>query len=149
MPKSRLKSLAADDSQGMLQPMRAGSEHEVVDNQLSAPFEQIRETNVSLRAVEDVRLLDSDHRLPAALGGKSVASARRGLLLRHERIMRAAPFGLRNDRGKDERLGRETFASHGFLLQFGAMACCSSAMSSFFMVSTARMRRSAALASWL
>jgi hypothetical protein len=44
-------------------------EHEVVEDELLAAIEQVAQACLALRTLEDVVLLDSDHRLPATLGG--------------------------------------------------------------------------------
>jgi hypothetical protein len=56
-----------------------GAEHDVLDDQLAAATEQPGELSRSLRGLEDVLLLDPDHRESAPLGIERVPPA--GLLL--------------------------------------------------------------------
>src|SRR5262249_33620934 len=43
-----------------------GIEHEMVDNQLAAPVEQVEQTRLAIWPFEGVFLLDLDHRQPAS-----------------------------------------------------------------------------------
>jgi hypothetical protein len=78
--------------------VHAGREHEVIDEQLPAAFEQVEQACLAVRAVEHVILFDAQHRLPAALGGQRVARAGRLLLQREHPFLRGLPFLRRNDR---------------------------------------------------
>jgi hypothetical protein len=64
-------------------PLDAGGEHEVVEDELAAALEQVEEALGTVRPLEDVVLVDPDHRQPAALGGQRVPRPG-GLLLLHE-----------------------------------------------------------------
>src|SRR3954469_4696121 len=44
-----------------------GREHEVADNELATPLKQVEQAGLPVRTLEDVLLLDPDHRQPAAL----------------------------------------------------------------------------------
>jgi hypothetical protein len=77
----------------------------VIEDELAPPLEHVEEPRFPVRALEHVALLDSHHWLAAAFGGKRVAGAHCGLLLRHERVVRGFPFGGRNDAGKGFRGG--------------------------------------------
>src|SRR3712207_9520068 len=46
----------------------AGIEHEVIDDKLATPFEQIEQTRPAVRAFEGVFLVDLDHRQLTPLG---------------------------------------------------------------------------------
>ena len=71
------------------------SEHEVVEEQLPAPLEEIEQRRLAVRPVEDVVLVDPHPRKPAALGGERVARTGGFLLLGEERVPRCLPFRLR------------------------------------------------------
>src|SRR6516165_3980094 len=73
------------------------TEHEVIDDQLTAAVEQLRQGRVSLRALEYISLV---HALPgqlAALLAQPIAQARELLLLDQELLARSDPFVVRND----------------------------------------------------
>jgi hypothetical protein len=63
-----------------------GTEHEVVDEQLSAALEQIEQGRLAVRALEDVGLVDENPRQPAAVGGERIACAR-GFLFPGEQLV--------------------------------------------------------------
>ena len=67
--------------------------------QLAAAFEQIEQAHLAVRAVEDVVLLDLDHRLPAALRGERVARLHVRLLLGEQGVVGDLPFLARDDLG--------------------------------------------------
>jgi hypothetical protein len=71
----------------------AGREHEVVEDALAATREEIEQTGLAVRALEDVGLVDRDHRLPAALGGERVSRPGRFLLLGEELLVSHLPLG--------------------------------------------------------
>src|SRR5256886_6797362 len=85
-------------------PVAAGvlvrAEHEVIEEQLPAPFEEIEQLGLAFRPDEDVLLLDVRPRKPAALGGERVPRARGFLLLDEQRVPRRLPFLRRDDRWK-------------------------------------------------
>jgi hypothetical protein len=58
----------------------------MIDDQLSASVEQFEQARLVLGTLEDVVLLDPDHRQPAALGGKCV-SRPGGLLLLDKQLL--------------------------------------------------------------
>src|SRR5262245_64922898 len=76
----------------------AWSEHEVVDEQLGSPVEQLRERLLAVVGVEAVLLLDRDPGQLASLPGEVVADP--GVLLfAHEKpIARGKPFFAWSDR---------------------------------------------------
>jgi hypothetical protein len=74
-------------------------EHEVVENQLPSPLEEVDEGRLPSRPVEDVVLLDSNHWQPAALGSERVSFSRGLFLLGQERVVRFLPLG-RRDNGR-------------------------------------------------
>src|SRR5439155_9942814 len=74
--------------------------HEVVEEQLPAPFEEIEQRGLALRPVEDVLLLDVHPWQRAALDGERVPRARCVLLLDEQRVPRRLPFLRRDDRWK-------------------------------------------------
>jgi hypothetical protein len=71
-----------------------GTEHEVVDEQLSAALEQIEQGGLAVRALEHVRLVDEDARQPATLGGERIACARGFLFLGEELVASRLPLVL-------------------------------------------------------
>src|SRR5919106_4225517 len=77
-----------------------GSEHEVVDDQLAAPVEQIEQARHAVRAFEDVALLKPDHRQRAALGGQRVSRPRGFLLLDQKPVASGLPLRRRYDSRK-------------------------------------------------
>src|SRR5437763_384492 len=66
-------------------------EHEVVEEQLTASLEEVGQARLSVRAVEDVVLVDPDSRQPAALGGERVACPGGFLFLGKKRVVRCLP----------------------------------------------------------
>jgi hypothetical protein len=56
-------------------------EHEVVHDQLPAAVEQVEQRHRAARSVEDVLLVDADHRESASLGAPPVPGAGEVLLL--------------------------------------------------------------------
>src|SRR5262245_11789362 len=72
-------------------------EHEVVEDELAAPLEQIDERRAPFGTFEHVLLVDLRHGRPAALGGKRIALASRLLFLREQFLMCGKPVGLRYD----------------------------------------------------
>jgi hypothetical protein len=60
-------------------PLRA--EHEVVDDELASPFEQVGESFIAARRIEDIVLFDFNPGKLAAFGGNRVALVRELLLL--------------------------------------------------------------------
>ena len=63
-----------------------------VDDQLTAPSEQVEQARFALRSVERVRLLHEHPRHSPALGGKRVTRAGEGLLLHEELLARSLPL---------------------------------------------------------
>src|SRR5262245_66680487 len=82
-----------------------GPEHEVVEQELAAPVEEVYEPRLPVRALEHVVLRDLHPRQAAALGRERVVSARELLLLRTEPLERRLPF-LPSD---DPRTGHSRF----------------------------------------
>src|SRR5205814_179236 len=75
-------------------------EHEVVDEQLPAPLEEVEQARLAGGTVEDVGLVDPDHWQPAALGRERVSCLGGVLFLGKERLPRCLPFRFRDDLGK-------------------------------------------------
>ena len=69
-----------------------GVEHEVVDDQLRTAFEDAGERHLPVRAVEDVVLLDLDHRQIATFDVEGVAGTCQLFLLLQELEARGAPI---------------------------------------------------------
>src|SRR5438067_12412650 len=67
-------------------------EHEVIEEQLPAALEEVEQRRLSVRTVEDVALVDPDHRQPATLRRDRVSGARGLLFLRKQRISRGLPL---------------------------------------------------------
>ena len=68
----------------------ARAEHEVVDDQLPAPVEQVRETDLAVGSRELVVLFDKHHRQSPALSREGVQRSR-GLLLLDEQLLAGRP----------------------------------------------------------
>ena len=78
--------------------VHAGLVEEAVDDQLTAPLEQVEQARRAVRALEAVVLLDGHPRHPAALGGQRVAGAGQLLLLDQQLLARGLPLLRRHDR---------------------------------------------------
>src|SRR5206468_2262975 len=76
------------------------SEHEVIEEQLPAPLEQVEQRGLAARPVEDVVLVDPDPRQPTTLGGERVSCPGGFLFLGKERLPRCLPLRLGDDRWK-------------------------------------------------
>src|SRR5437016_343922 len=72
-------------------------EHEVIDDELPPPFEEIEQTDFAIRSVEFVLLVNLRHRLTAALRGQLVPLTRGGFLFREQLLVRFLPRALRDD----------------------------------------------------
>ena len=72
-------------------------EHEVVEDELAPPLEEVEQARPSTGPLELVVLLDAEDRLPPALGGQRVARAGRGLFLGEQALVRGLPRGGRDD----------------------------------------------------
>ena len=68
------------------------TEHEVVQDQLSASFEQIEQAGLAVRALEDVILLDPDHGQPPALGSERIPRPCRLLFLGEQLVSQNLPL---------------------------------------------------------
>src|SRR5689334_6126255 len=79
------------------------AEHEVVEEQLPARIEEVEQARLPVRPVENVVLVDPDHRQPATLGRERVSCPGGVLFLGKERFPRCLPFLLGDDRGKVHR----------------------------------------------
>src|SRR5918996_6493321 len=75
-------------------------EHEVVEEQLPAPLEEVEQARRAVPAVEDVVLIDPDHRQTATLGGECVSCPGGFLFLGKEGLPRCLPLRLGDDGGK-------------------------------------------------
>src|SRR5213593_5190832 len=75
----------------------AGCEHEMVQHELTAAFEEVAQPRRALGACEHIVLLDPRHRLAAPLRRKFVPGARSRLFFREESLVGGLPLGLRND----------------------------------------------------
>src|SRR5256714_13884378 len=72
-------------------------EHEVIDEQLAAAVEQLRQRLLTARAFEDVVLLDRLPRQGLSLSGALVTRGREFLLLREQLPARLEPFVVADD----------------------------------------------------
>src|SRR6516225_9392355 len=81
-----------------------GSEHEVIDDELAVSLEQVEQTRLPVRTLEDVVFLDLHHRLPAPRRGQGILGTRGRLFLHEQFFMSGLPLLLRNDSGKRLRL---------------------------------------------
>src|SRR5262245_28746905 len=75
-------------------------EHEVIDDDLPAAVEQVREAPFALLAVEHILLHQFDHRQPASLGVQRVAPMGEVLLPGEQLLALVEPFLARYDFGK-------------------------------------------------
>src|SRR5213082_1682159 len=73
------------------------AEHEVVEAELPASFEQIEQARLPAGTVEHVRLVDAHDRQAPALGSERVVSTGELLFLRAQLLERGLPLCLRND----------------------------------------------------
>src|SRR5271154_7055625 len=74
-------------------------EEGAIDDQLTAPFEQIDQAYFALRAVELVLLVHSLPRHPPSLGGQRITRPGESLLLDQKLLPRSLPLLIRHDRG--------------------------------------------------
>jgi hypothetical protein len=72
-------------------------EHEVVNDELRAPFEQIEQISLAVRSLEHIVLVDPDHRQPAALRGQRVSRAGSCFFLHEQLLASGIPFSRRHD----------------------------------------------------
>src|SRR6187399_3205844 len=72
------------------------SKHEVLDDQLVSPREEVRKGHLAARCVEDVVLLDLHPRQLAPFGAQLVAQAGAFLFLLQQLLASCDPFLLRN-----------------------------------------------------
>jgi hypothetical protein len=77
----------------------AGAEHHVLHDQLRLAVEQVREVHDAVRALEDVVLLDPDHRQPPPVRVEPVAIAGRLLLPGQQVPARLEPLLAGDDLG--------------------------------------------------
>src|SRR5207253_1840415 len=85
---------------GVLGPaVRAGFEEGAVDDELTAPVEQVEQARLALGPVEYVLLLYGQPRHPPTLGGQRVTGAGQLLLLHEQLLARSFPLLRRHDRG--------------------------------------------------
>ena len=75
-------------------------EHEVVEEQLPPPLEEVEQARLAVRPVEDVILVHADHRQPATLGGERVACPSGFFFVGKKRVPRCLPLRRGDDRGK-------------------------------------------------
>ena len=73
-------------------------EHEVVDDELTPALEQVEQPGLTFGAVEDVLLVDLDHRQLAALSVHRVALAGELLLMGQQLLAGHEPLVSRHDR---------------------------------------------------
>src|SRR5262249_3513613 len=83
---------AADTPRDLARP-----QHEMLDEELTAAFEQIRERHFPFRSVEDVLLLDPDPRQGTALPVHLVPLAGQVLLALEQLQALIEPLGVRHD----------------------------------------------------
>jgi len=75
----------------------------VLDDQLAARAEKVREGDRTVRSLEQVGLGDLDHREPAAVGVEGIAGAGELLLLREQAAPGLEPLLAGYDVGKTHR----------------------------------------------
>jgi len=69
----------------------------VADDELPAPLEQVEQASLAVRTLEDVLLLDPDHRQPAALGVQLVLPPGELLLPGQQLLAGSKPLVSRHD----------------------------------------------------
>src|SRR5262245_64214023 len=74
-----------------------GAEHELVDDELTAPVEDVDQPRLAVPSVEHPVLLEADPRQAATLGGERVSRPGRGFLLRADLLERGLPLLLRHN----------------------------------------------------
>ncbi len=87
----------AADASGIGPAADGRGEHEVVEDELAAAFEEIEEGCFAVGAVEGVLFFDAGHGEAAAFGGEDVAGVGGGFFFDEEGIARRAPFGFTDD----------------------------------------------------
>src|SRR5260370_41314146 len=84
---------------GVLGPAEhSGLEEGAIDDQLTAPLEQIEQAYLALGSVELLLLLHRHPRHPSTPGGQRVTAAAPALLLHEQLLARNLPLLRRNDR---------------------------------------------------
>jgi len=81
-----------DDRASLAAGVPSRVEHEVVDDQLPAAVEEVEQRRLAVRSVEDVFLVDPDHRESASLGVQPVSGAGEVLLLGEQPLTRDQPL---------------------------------------------------------
>src|ERR1700722_8214092 len=71
--------------------------HEMIDDELKAPLEQVEQACFAVWTLEDIVLLDPDHRQPATLGVERVQAMGMFLLLGEQLQACSKPLGSRHD----------------------------------------------------
>src|SRR5581483_8342620 len=66
--------------------------HKMVDNQLAAPIEEVKQTRLAVRPLEEIQLVDLDHGQPATFGTEPVSRARGCLFLDEQGRSRGKPL---------------------------------------------------------
>src|SRR6476646_3176146 len=74
-----------------------GAEHEMVDDQLAASFEEIGQCDLPVRTVENVLLVDFHPREGATLGGELIAHPGKAFFIGKMLFAGIKPFLARND----------------------------------------------------
>jgi hypothetical protein len=83
----------------------------MVEEELSALFEQVEEAHLASGGNEYLVLVNSDHWQPSTLGGQSITRTRGGLFLVKERAKGGSPFGVGHDFRKPDLV--HLFCLHG------------------------------------
>jgi len=73
------------------------SEHEVIDDQLTPPLEQIDQARFAVPRFELIVLVNRHHRLPASLGCQRVSCTRRRFFLGQESFVSSFPLSWRHN----------------------------------------------------
>ena len=88
-----MRDVVRDDRTATAAFVGAGLEHEVVDDELLAAFEQVEEIDAAMGTGEDIGLGHFDHGEGTALGGNRCGQAR-GFFLLYEKLLAGfEPFG--------------------------------------------------------
>src|SRR5438093_2921412 len=112
----------------------ARAEHEMINNQLAASLEQIGQRLFSVWSVEEILLLDLDHRQFAPRRTKRVALATELLFSRQQILPRDQPFSFRYD------FRFSVCYFHFALLQFRLFDVSGSALKKFFLANAVSPR---------
>ncbi len=100
VPQETLGDLVGAGGAARAAVVPARVEHEVDEDQLAPALEHVEQVRLPLRALEDVLLVDLDHREPPPFGAQGIALPGKGLFLHEQRLAGGFPFVSGHDRRK-------------------------------------------------